>query len=124
MDDTPDIFTGKPEERALYEAFLDRAAAELPEFTVSSQKTQMTFRNPRVFACVSLMRPLAKRLLPEHYIVVTLGLARPLDPPRAARTVEPYPGRWTNHIVVGSADEVDDELVALTREAYDFARSK
>ena len=40
---------------------------------------------------------------------MTVGLSRPLDSPRAAVSVEPYPGRWTNHILLTREDQVDEE---------------
>ena len=50
--------------------------------------------------------------------------AYPLFSGRVAAKTEPYPGRWTTHIVVGRAEEVDEELFAWVREAYDFAERK
>ena len=39
-------------------------------------------------------------------------------------SVEPYPGRWTNHILVTRPEELDGELMEWLREAQDFALSK
>ena len=109
---------------ALYEAFAGKVMETFPNTAKKVQKTQVTFSNRHVYACVSLLRVLKKAQLPEPYIVVTLGLSYPLASPRVAARVEPYPGRWTTHIVVGSAEEVDDELLGWVREAYEFAESK
>ena len=38
--------------------------------------------------------------------------------------VEPYPGRWTVHIVIGSEAEIDEELLNWLQQAYDFAEKK
>lgn len=116
--DTLFFFDGKPDELALYEAFWDKLAA-LGEFTTVAHKTQISLKNRRVFGCISMMRVLRKALLPEHYIVVTLGLLRPLESPRIAAVTEARPNRWTHHIVVGSENELDEELLAWVREAYD-----
>ena len=43
---------------------------------------------------------------------------------RVKKKTEPYPGRWTTHIVIGSADEVDEELLGWVAEAYTFASTK
>ena len=48
------FFAGKPMEAALYRLLLERMFSELPSFEIKVQKTQITFINPRVFACVSL----------------------------------------------------------------------
>lgn len=55
---------------------------------------------------------------------MTLGLAYRLDSPRVAVATQPYPGRWTIHLPVARVEEIDDELLAWVREAYDFARAK
>lgn len=113
------FFDGKPEELALYETLLDQIKA-LGDVSVVVHKTQISLKNRRVFACVSVFRVLPKRLLPAHYIVLTLGLPDPLDSPRIAAKTEAQPGRWTHHIVLGSASELDAELLEWIRQAYEF----
>lgn len=113
------FFDGKPEELALYEALLDRLAA-LGELSVVVRKTQISLKNRRVFACVSIFRVLPKRLLPPHYLVLTLGLPYPLDSPRIAVKSEAQPRRWTHHILLGSGSELDAELLEWIRLAYEF----
>ena len=88
------------------------------------QKTQITFFNRHVFACVSFARVKRKAELPDPYIVVTLGLPCPLDSGRVAVQTEPWPGRWTTHIVVSRPEELDDELFSWVRQAYDFSNAK
>ena len=65
-----------------------------------------------------------KKELPDPYLVITLGMPYSLGSPRVAVKIEPYPGRWTTHIVIGSADEVDEELLGWVAEAYTFASTK
>ena len=65
-----------------------------------------------------------KAELPDPYLVVTLGLPFPLESDRVAVNSEPYPGRWTTHIVIGSMSEVDDELFDWVRQAYAFSEIK
>ena len=113
------FFDGKPEELALYEALLDRLAG-IGIFTPVVHKTQISLKNRRVFACVSMLRVLPKKLLPPHFLVLTLGLPYPLESQRIAVKTEAQPNRWTHHIVLGSADELDDELLNWLRQAYEF----
>jgi hypothetical protein len=113
------FFDGKPEELALYETLLDRIKA-LGAFTAIAHKTQISLKNRRVFACVSVFRVLPKRLLPAHYLVLTLGLPDPLDSPRIAAKTEAQPGRWTHHIVLAGASELDAELLEWIQLAYAF----
>lgn len=88
------------------------------------QKTQITFFNKHVFACVSFARVKRKAELPEGYLVLTLGLPYPLDSERLAVRSEPYPGRWTHHFVISSKEELDNEMITWIREAYAFAELK
>ena len=113
------FFDGKPEELALYETLLDRIKA-LGAFTAIAHKTQISLKNRRVFACVSVFRVLPKRLLPAHYLVLTLGLPDPLDSPRITAKTEAQPGRWTHHIVLAGASELAAELLEWIRRAYAF----
>ena len=89
--------------------------------TAAVHRTQISLKNRRVFVCVSMARVLRKALLPEHFLVVTLGLPHPLTSPRIAVKTEARPNRWTHHIAVGDASELDGELMAWVQEAYDFA---
>ena len=115
------FFDGKPEELALYEA-LTEAMKPLGEITVTVFKTQISLRNRKVFACVSMMRPLRRALLPEHFIVLTLGLPYPLSSPRIAAVTEVRPRRFTHHIVLSSPAELDGELMGWVREAWEFGQ--
>ena len=54
----------------------------------------------------------------------TLGLPAPLDSARVAVKTEPYPGRWTHHIVLSEIAELDEELFAWIEESYAIAAAK
>jgi hypothetical protein len=108
----------------LYQAFEELLFDSFPVVNKRVQKTQITFSNRHVFACVSFARVKRKAELPMRFIVITLGLPAPLDSERVAVKTEPYPGRWTHHIVVNKPEELDEELLSWVREAYDFAAVK
>lgn len=108
----------------LYQAFEELLFDSFPVVNKRVQKTQITFSNRHVFACVSFARVKRKTELPMRFIVITLGLPAPLDSERVAVKTEPYPGRWTHHIVVNKPEELDEELLSWVREAYDFAAAK
>ena len=122
----PDVlffFDGKPAELALYETLFRHMEEVFPDASVKVQKSQISFYGRRLFGAVSL--PVRrKKNWPEHCIVVTIGLSHPLESPRAAVSVEPYPGRWTNHVLVSEASQVDEELLEWLNEAWAFAESK
>ena len=113
-----------PDALPLYEALEGRILAEVDGVRIKVQKSQITFYNRRLFACASFARVRRKAELPPCWLVVTVGLARRLDSPRVAVATEPYPGRWTHHIVISDPAEVDDELMGWVREAAAFAAAK
>ena len=109
---------------ALFQAFEVMLYDAFPIVHKRVQRTQITFSNRHVFACVSFARVLPKAKLPEGYIVVTLGLPAPMDSQRVAVKTEPWPGRWTHHFVLSQVSELDAEMLAWVREAYAFADAK
>ena len=117
------FFDGHPAELALYQALASQLDALFPDASVKVQRSQISFYGRHLFAAASL--PVRRRRdWPMECLVVTVGLSRPLDSPRAAVSVEPYPGRWTNHILLTREDQVDEELLRWLREAWDFSQSK
>lgn len=118
------FFGAQPAAFPLYKAFEAELLRRHPETLIRVQKTQITLSNRHVFACVSLQRVRKKAELPDPYIVITLGMPYPLESERVAAKTEPYPGRWTTHIVVGMEAELDEELFAWVRCAYEFAERK
>ena len=123
LSDVLAFFEGKPLERELYQALFAQMERCFPQAAVKVQKSQISFYCKHLFAAVSL--PLRRRKdWPERCIVVTIGLARPLESPRAAVKVEPYPGRWTNHVLLSREEEIDQELMDWLEEACRFALSK
>ena len=117
------FFDGKPVELALYEALFWRMEAEFPDASVKVQKSQISFCGRHLFGAASL--PVRrKKTWPEHCIVVTVGLSYQLESPRVAVAVEPYPNRWTHHVLISREEQIDDELMGWLREAYEFAQSK
>ncbi len=122
--DTLQFFDKHPDALPLYLCFEEALCSVSPHLEKRVQKTQITFSNRHVFACVSFSRVKKKADLPVPYIVITLGLPYSLESERVAVKTEPYPGRWTTHIVIGTVNEIDTELLTWMRQAYDFAASK
>ena len=109
---------------SLYRAFEELLFDSFPLVNKRVQKTQITFSNRHVFACVSFARVKRKAELPMRYLVITLGLPAPLESDRVAVKTEPYPGRWTHHFVVSTPEELDEELLFWIKTAYSFADEK
>lgn len=119
---TPDallFFDGNAAALALFGALESQLAENLGDFSVKVQKTQITFSNRRVFACASLPRRKG-----DGVLMLTFGLPYRLVSPRVFMAVEPYPNRWTHHVLLSDAGELDAELMGYLREAYDFSAAK
>lgn len=118
------FFNKTPDAAPLYEILEKRILSEIENVSMRVQKTQITFTNPKVFACVSLLRVRRKSELPPVYIVVTFGLSYQKKSPRIAVATEAHPNRWTHHVVVSKPDEIDEELMGWIKEAAEFSASK
>ena len=77
-----------------------------------------------MFACVSFARVRKKKDCPDSYIVVTFGLDHRAVSPRIDIATEPYPNRWTHHVLISELSEIDDELIAWVEEAACFSDRK
>ena len=119
------FFGEKPGALALYLRFKKEVLAKRAPVHIRVQKTQITFANRHVFGAVSFLPVRKAALRPANYMVVTFGLNRQvIGSPRIDAAVEPYHGRWTHHVLISKAEEIDDQLLAWVREAYDFAANK
>ena len=117
------FFDGHPLELALYQLLYRRMCAAFPQGKVKVQKSQISFYGRHLFAAASL--PVRRRKgWPEHCLMVTFGLSHHLDSPRVAAAAEPYPNRWTHHVLVTREEEVDGELMGWLEEAWTFAQLK
>lgn len=117
------FFDEKPEALPLYEAFAEQVE-RLGEVTVRVQKTQISFSNRRNFAFVSFLPARKAKGRPKSYITVTFGLNRRVDSPRIDIATEPYPNRWTHHVLISSPEEINGELMGWIKEAYEFSEGK
>jgi hypothetical protein len=122
--DTLLFFEGHQDALDLFETFEEYLYNTFPVIRKRVQKTQISYSNRYIFACVSFARVKRKAELPNGYLVLTIGLSAPLNSNRIAQKSEPYPGRWTHHIVISRPEELDEELLAWIWEAYNFADKK
>ena len=118
------FFDGHLAALPLYEAFAGRVFAELGPVTVRVQKSQISFSNRHNFAFVSFLPVRRKQDRPDVYLTVTFGLDHRADSPRIDAASEPYPNRWTHHVLIASEGEIDGELMAWVQEAAAFAARK
>ncbi len=76
-----------------------------------------------MFAMVSLPWRRVKGR-PAEYLLVSFGLGYRKESTRIDQATEPYPNRWTHHVLISSAAEIDEELMGWIKEAYDFSAGK
>lgn len=108
----------------LYETIEEKIMKEIENVQRKVQKSQISFYNKHLFACVSFARVRKKKDCPPIFIVVTFGLGRRLESPRIEIATEPYPNRWTHHLLISDAREIDDELLSWIKEAAAFSNGK
>ena len=108
----------------LYERLEGLILEQIPDVKIKVSKTQISFSNKRGFAFVSFNPCRKAKERPEVWMTVTFGLGYRNDSPLIDVATEPYPNRWTHHIMVGSEKEIDAELMGWIREAAEFSASK
>ena len=108
----------------LYERLEGLILEHIPYVKIKVSKTQISFSNKRGFAFVSFNPCRKAKERPNVWITVTFGLSYRKDSPRIDVATEPYPNRWTHHVMVGSEEEIDAELMGWIREAAEFSASK
>ena len=118
------FFNEKPAALPLYQAFAKRLLAEIDNVTIKVQKTQISFSNRHNFAFVSFLPVRKAKERPETYITVTFGLQYKKESLRIDTASEPYPNRWTHHMLISSEEEIDDELMGWIKEAAAFSAGK
>ncbi len=122
--DTLLFFQKHPAALPIYEVLERKIQAAIKSVEIRVQKTQITFTNRHVFACVSFQKVKPAKELPEAWIVVTFGLDHPVESTRIAVVTEPYPNRWTHHVLVKCPEEVDTQLMGWIVEAAAFSDAK
>ena len=124
MQDTLFFFDRHQAVYPLYVCFQEKLLARFPESRIKVRRTQISYYNRHLYACVSFLKVKKKAELPEDYFVLTLGLSAPRESDRVAVKTEPYPGRWTTHFVISSPADLDEELFDWIEQAYNFAQAK
>ena len=108
----------------LYQRLEALILEQIPDVRIKVSKTQVGFFNKRGFAFVSFNPCRRAKDRPETWVTVTFGLAFRVDDPRIDVATEPYPNRWTHHVTVSRAEDMDGQLLGWIREAAAFSASK
>ena len=118
------FFDRHPEALPLYEVFRQQVLSALDCVKIRVQKTQISFSNKHHFAFISFLPVRKAKDRPSPYLVVTFGLDHRVQSPRVDAATQPYPGRWTHHILISAPEEIDGELLAWIKEAAFFSANK
>lgn len=118
------FFDQKPDALALYAVFEKKLLSEIDNVTVKVQKTQISFSVRHNFACVSFAPVRKAKERPSGYIVITFGLGHRVQSSRIDAAAEPYPGRFTHHVLISQEKEIDEELRGWVKAAAAFSKAK
>ena len=122
--DTLLFFAGQPEALALYEILEGQILSRIANVKIKLAKTQITFANPKGFAFVSFLPVRRAKRRPPVYLTVTFGLGYRKESSRIDAATEPYPNRWTHHVMISKPEDVDEELLSWIAEAAAFSAAK
>jgi hypothetical protein len=110
-----EFFAEHDDSRAIFDA-VQRVVGGVGPAELRVTKSQVAFRRRVGFAFV---------WMPQMYLrtgdvplVLTVALRRRDTSPRWKQVVEAAPGRFTHHLELRSADEVDDEVRSWVDEAW------
>ena len=108
----------------LYERLEGLILEQIPDVKIKVSKTQISFSNKRGFAFASFNPCRKAKECPDIWMTVTFGLSYRKESPRIDVATEPYPNRWTHHVMVGSEEDINAELMGWIREAAELSASK
>ena len=116
--DEDQFFDGQRVAHAIHMA-VAQAIARIGPAETRVSKSQVGFLRHHLFAATWMPR---RYLKGDHApLVLSVFLRRPHESPRWKEVVEPAPGRFTHHLELHSADEVDGFVEQALREAWDGA---
>ncbi len=119
MNTEVNAFFGKHEDsRRLFDD-LRRVIDSIGPAEMGVTRSQISFRRKKLFAWI--WRPgqyLRGNIAP---LVLTLSFPQRDPSPRWKQIVEPAPGRFTHHLELRSAGEIDDEVRAWLQRAWSKA---
>lgn len=100
---------------ALFEA-AEAAILACGESAMTVQKSQISWGNPLKFAFLSFGK--------GSSLILTFGLNARTEHPKIFQAVEPYPGRWTHHMILSDVSDIDSTVGHWLKDAYAFAVAK
>jgi hypothetical protein len=113
-----EFFVSDKKAVSIYRA-LAQSLVGLEGVEVVPSKSQVAFRARRGFAYAWAPKDYLKSDVP---VVVSIALREELRSPRFKEVAHPSPSTWMHHVELRMVKDVDRELVAWIRRAYEEAR--
>lgn len=114
--DSPALFAGRPFALTVVDR-VQGIVTSLGEATIRTTKSQIAFRRRRGFAY--LWPPVFGNRGAE--IVLSIALDRHDASPRFKEVAHPAPRVWMHHMEIHDLAQLDDEVTAWLREAFEAA---
>ncbi len=112
------FFEGRDASREVFEAVHD-AMNSIGTTEVRVSAGQVGFRRSSAFVFAWIPDIYQGRT--DVSLVLTVALPRRIESPRWSQIVEPSPGRFMHHLALRKPRDVDEEVVAWLKEAYEAA---
>lgn len=116
------FFKGKPDELALY-THIKRYIGSLGPVETKVTKSQIAFSRGRQFAWIWFPMSWDTRR-PPHSLVLSFSLGKEIRDPQVVEVVQPYPGRFMHHVIIGRDTDFSAMAKHWLADAYKFAGSK
>ncbi|MDL2248736.1 DUF5655 domain-containing protein [Tyzzerella sp. OttesenSCG-928-J15] len=117
------MFDKKPLTFPIYQEAENIILQAFPDTRIKVSKTQVSYYNKHLYA--ALWPPMRKiKKVEGTYIVLTFGIGYKVEDERIIESVEPYPNRWTHHVLIFDPAGMDEKIMNWLREAYDFSMNK
>lgn len=92
----------------------------LGKVNIKTTKTQISFGTRRQFAWIWLP-PFKVKNRPEKYFVLGFCAEKRIEHKKIVGPVEPYPGRWTHHVIIEKGSDLDETVFNWLSEAYEYS---
>lgn len=109
---------GHDRAREVHEAVAE-ILSEFGPVEARATRSQLAYRRRRAFAWLWLPGTWLAR--PPDDVVLTIALGRHDPSPRFKEVAHPTPRHWVHHLEVRGPGDLDDDVAAWLREAYDRA---
>lgn len=113
------LFAGRPASLKLFR-MVRKYLQSLDSVQMSVGKTQVSFGTSRKFAWVWLPQKWVKKR-PDNSITLAFSLPKHVKHKRIEAAVEPYPKRWTHHVIIEKESDLDERVKSWLLKAFKYS---